>query len=86
MQGFEAGHIGVIIGPDLVNRNGKWIAQPKHNYSNDLRRKKPAEAIRYIKRIYRTLLSRGMQSCSVYCVDDETRSFIEARLIKTDEA
>jgi uncharacterized protein len=86
MQGFEAGHVGVIIGPDLVNRNGAWVAQPKHNYSNDLRRKKPEEAIRYIKRIYRTLLSRGMQSCSVYCVDDETRSFIESRLLNTDNA
>jgi len=85
MQGFEANHVGVIIGSDLVNRNGTWVAQPKRNYSNDLRRKQPTDAIRYIKRIYRTLLSRGMQSCSVFCVDDETRGYIESRLLKCDD-
>jgi len=81
MQGFEMQHIGVIIGPDLVRRNDSWIAQPGQNFSNGLRRKDPAAAQPYIKRIYRTLLSRAMNSCSVYCVDEGTKVFISSRLL-----
>jgi hypothetical protein len=82
MQGFEARHVGVIIGPDLVRRNGEWIAQPQYNYSNGLRRRHRDMALPYIKRIYRTLLSRAMNSCSVFCVDEETRQYFESRLIR----
>lgn len=81
VQGFETKHIGVIIGPDLIMRNGTWIAQAKQNHSNSIRRCLPAQALPYIKQIYRTLLSRGIQSCRVYCVDSETRNSIESRLI-----
>ena len=38
-------------------------------------------ALPYIKRIYRTLMSRGMRSCSVFCVDEETRFFLESSLL-----
>jgi len=76
VQGFETQHVGVIVGPDLVNRDGRWVAQPQRNFSNNLRRQTPAVALPYIKRIYRTLLSRCMQSCSVYCADEETRDFL----------
>jgi hypothetical protein len=81
VQGFEAKHVGVVFGPDLVIRNGVWHAQPRHNFSNNLRRKSADVALPYIKRIYRTLLSRGIYSCSIYCVDDETRHYIESRII-----
>jgi uncharacterized protein len=80
VQGFETSHVGVIIGPDLVNRNGEWIAQPRFNFSNHLRRQAPSVALPYLKRIYRTLLSRCMRSCSVYCTDDETRYYLETHL------
>jgi DUF2075 family protein len=69
VQGFETQHVGVILGPDLVVRNGRWSAQPDMNYSNSLRRKPPDVALPYLKRIYRTLLSRPMESCSVFCMD-----------------
>lgn len=82
MQGFETKHAGVIFGPDLVVRGGKWVADPRRNFSNDLRGRSPGVALPYLKRIYRTLLSRSMSSCSVYCVDDETRHYLESRLIK----
>lgn len=81
MQGFEMKHMGIIIGPDLVVRDGKWVAQPDANYSNGLRKKDPAVALPYIKRIYRTLLSRATHSCSVYCIDEETRKFIATKLL-----
>ncbi|MBK8232078.1 MAG: DUF2075 domain-containing protein [Candidatus Eisenbacteria bacterium] len=81
VQGFETGHVGVIVGPDLVRRRGAWLADPKQNYANKLRGQSPAAALPYIKRIYRTLLSRGMESCTVYCVDEETREFLRSRLL-----
>jgi hypothetical protein len=39
------------------------------NFSNGLRAKPPGVALPYLKRIYRTLLSRATQSCSIICVD-----------------
>jgi hypothetical protein len=72
VQGFETRHVGVILGPDLVVRDGVWIAEPRKNFSNGLRGKPPDVVLPYLKRIYRTLMSRAMRSCSVYCVDGET--------------
>lgn len=82
VQGFEMGHVGVIIGPDLVVRDGRWVAAPRKNYSNSLRAKPPEVALPYLKRIYRTLLSRPTQSCSVYCVDEETRLYVAAHTVR----
>jgi hypothetical protein len=82
VQGFEMDHVGVILGPDLVIRAGRWVAQPERNFSNGLRRKAPEVALPYLKRIYRTLLSRPMKSCSVYCVDPETQTYLAAQVIR----
>lgn len=82
VQGFETRHVGVIIGPDLQNRRGVWVADPRQNYANRLRAQPPPVALPYIKRIYRTLLSRGMESCSVYCVDEGTKAFLASRLLE----
>jgi DUF2075 family protein len=34
-----------------------------------------------IKNTYRTLMTRGMKSCSVYCTDEETREYLRTALI-----
>lgn len=85
VQGYETQHVGVIIGRDMVYRRGKWIAQPRENFKNILRARPPEIALPYLKRIYRTLFSRAMQSCSVFCLDEETREFIESRIVKAPE-
>ncbi len=82
VQGFEMQHVGVIVGPDLIVRNGRWVADPRKNFSNGLRAKPPDVALPYLKRIYRTLLSRATQSCSVFCVDEETRGYIASRIVR----
>lgn len=82
VQGFETQHVGVIIGPDLVRRGDEWLAQPRNNYSNALRTQPPRVVLPYIKRIYRTLLSRAIQSCTVYCTDAETRRYLDETLIR----
>jgi uncharacterized protein len=82
VQGFEMDHVGVIVGPDLVIRNGEWVAEPRKNFRNALRAKRPEVALPYLKRIYRTLLSRPMRSCRVFSTDDETRAFIASQIVR----
>jgi hypothetical protein len=82
VQGFEMDHAGVIIGPDLVIRGGTWVADPRKNFRNGLRAKRPDIALPYLKRIYRTLLSRPMRSCRVFSTDDETREYIAGQLVR----
>ncbi|MBK6291703.1 MAG: DUF2075 domain-containing protein [Ignavibacteria bacterium] len=87
-QGLELDHIGVIIGPDLVVRNGKIITDATKRSSNDnsmrgyksLFKQDPKAAIKkadlLIKNTYRTLMSRGRISCTVYSEDEETREWL----------
>ena len=91
-QGLEVDYVGVIIGPDLVVRNGKVITNPDkraetdkslHGYKRDLKEnpkeaKKKVDAI--IKNTYRTLMTRGMKGCYVYFVDKETRDYFKSRM------
>ncbi|OGQ93979.1 MAG: AAA family ATPase [Deltaproteobacteria bacterium RIFOXYD12_FULL_57_12] len=92
-QGLEVDYIGVIVGPDLVVRNGTVITLPGERASTDksihgwkaLSKENPAiantrlDAI--IKNTYRTLMTRGQKGCYVYFVDDETRQFFAKRIM-----
>ena len=94
-QGLEVDYIGVIVGPDLVVRNGTVITLPGERPSTDrsihgwkaLFKENPAIAtIRLdaiIKNTYRTLMTRGQKGCYVYFVDDETRQFFANRIVST---
>jgi len=91
-QGLEMDYVGVIIGPDLVVRDGKIITDPNERAKTDKSlfgykkafasdpeiASKKAEAI--IKNTYRTLLTRGMKGCYVYCTDKETQEYFKAAL------
>ncbi len=86
-QGLEVDYIGVIIGDDLIVRNGKVIANPAARARTDkslagyktmlkthpVQAQKKAEQI--IKNTYRTLMTRGMKGCYVYCTDAETGEY-----------
>ena len=88
-QGLEVDYIGVIVGEDLVVRNGKIIADPSKRASSDssvkgykrLMKEKPIETKEMIdlviKNTYRTLMTRGMKGCYVYFVDEETREYFK---------
>jgi uncharacterized protein len=43
-------------------------------------KKAAAEADLIIKNTYRTLMTRGMKGCYVYCSDEETAAYFRARL------
>ena len=91
-QGLEVDYIGVIIGPDMVARNGKIITRPEERASSDKsisgwksKMREDPEATKMhldaiIKNTYRTLMTRGQKACYVYFVDAETRQYFESRL------
>ena len=91
-QGLELDYVGVIIGPDLVVRNGRVVTVPERRARSDkslsgLRilaardtKEAAAEADRIIKSTYRTLLTRGLRGCYVYCVDPELAAYLRSRL------
>jgi hypothetical protein len=83
-QGLDLSYVGVLIGPDLVVRNGRVITRPEHRdqYDNTIKGWKKrskedpegTEAITdaIIKNTYRTLMSRGMRGCYIFSDDPET--------------
>lgn len=91
-QGLEVDYIGVIVGKDLVVRNGQIITDASKRDSFDksvrgykkLLKEDPANAKRaldlIIKNTYRTLMTRGMKGCYVYFVDRETEEYFRKYL------
>lgn len=91
-QGLELDYVGVIIGPDLIVRDGKIITDAKKRATTDkslsgynkLFKENPEKARiiadMIIKNTYRTLLTRGMKGCYVYCTDIETQTYFKNRL------
>jgi DUF2075 family protein/molybdopterin biosynthesis enzyme MoaB len=91
-QGLELDYIGVIIGDDLVIRDGKLITNPKKRAKTDtslkgykkLLKTDPASATKkadlIIKNTYRTLMTRGMKGCYVYFTDKETEEYFKQML------
>lgn len=87
-QGLELDYVGVIIGPDLRFENGRIVTDVKQRSSNDnsikgikqLLKKAPEEAQitadRIIKNTYRTLMTRGMKGCYVYCCDEPLAEYL----------
>jgi DUF2075 family protein len=88
-QGLEVDYIGVIVGPDLVIRDGRVrtnaMARDRHDKSikglKSRMRDEPVAAARaadlIVKNTYRTLMTRGMKGCFVHCVDEETREYFK---------
>ena len=78
-QGFEYQWSGVIIGPDLIARDGRLITNRAEFKDPNFRSRKTvsdAEADRLIRNTYKVLLTRGMRGTIVYAVDAETRAFL----------
>lgn len=90
-QGLEVDVIGVIVGPDLMVRDGRVVTDPARRASSDnslkgfkkLAKADPDGATqladRLIKNTYRTLMTRGMKGCWVYCTDAETAAWFRSR-------
>lgn len=91
-QGLEVDYIGVILGDDILYREGELITVPENRSSQDKtihgykkRRKEfPEETEETLRKIilntYKTLMTRGMKGCYVYFVDEETREYFKSRM------
>ncbi len=88
-QGLETDYVGVIIGPDMIVRDGKIITRPERRAKTDASLKgfkkafkeNPKAALEraglIIKNTYRTLMTRGMKGCYVFSVDKETNDYFK---------
>ncbi|MBR2670165.1 MAG: DUF2075 domain-containing protein [Solobacterium sp.] len=89
-QGLEFDYVGVIIGPDLRYENGHIVTDYTKRASSDqsvkgikkIAKENPKKAEKLadeiIKNTYRTLLTRGMKGCAVYCCDEGLREYIKS--------
>ena len=82
-QGFEYDWNGVIIGPDLVWRDGRFISNRAANRDPDFRNRNTVSDARFdalVRNVYKVLLTRGMVGTVIHSTDAETRTALR-RLI-----
>lgn len=91
-QGLEFDYIGVIVGDDIRYENGAVITDYTKRAKTDqslkgivkLMKISPeiaiARADEIIKNTYRTLMTRGMKGCYVYCTDPGMQEYLKSRL------
>lgn len=94
-QGLELDYVGVIIGDDILVRNGILTTNPHARASTDksisgfkkLLKSDPQLAMRktesIIKNTYKTLMTRGQKGCFIYCKDLETRNYFKSFLTES---
>jgi len=94
-QGLELDYVGVIIGPDLLVRNGKIITDATKRAPSDksvfgykkMLKEDPERALALgdmiIKNTYRTLMTRGMKGCYVFSVDPETQQYFRTASLES---
>jgi len=81
-QGLELDYVGVIVGPDLAFSGGKFLTHPSKRSRQDRTLKgyasaqekhgdTPDRSDAIIRNTYKTLMTRGMKGCFVYCSDIE---------------
>lgn len=88
-QGLELDYVGVIIGPDLVVREGSVVADASKRARQDITvkglkkmAKEDPERARHlgdliVRNTYRTLMTRGQKGCFVFSEDPETRKYFQ---------
>jgi uncharacterized protein len=77
-QGFEYDWNGVILGPDLVWRDDRWVVQRAATKDPGLRGVDDADADRLLRNVYKVLLTRGMIGTVIHSVDPETQGLLES--------
>jgi len=89
-QGLDLDYVGVIVGNDFAIRDGVAVIDISKRASADrsvhgykkLLKEKPDEATRMgeliVKNTYRTLMTRGLKGCSLFCTDEETNRYFRS--------
>lgn len=76
-QGFEYDWNGVIFGPDLVWRSGRWEGNLAGSKDPAMRGVSPEQFDVLIKNTYKVLLTRGLVGTILYSVDAETQNHLK---------
>lgn len=91
-QGLEFDYVGVIIGDDLIVRDGVVMTDYRKRARTDqslrgigkLLKENPEKAMKVadeiIRNTYRTLMTRGQKGCFVYCTDKELEEYLRKRI------
>jgi len=75
----------VILGPDLLFRDGRPVIGRKANKDPDLGKSMTDEgAGALVRNIYRVLLTRGMEGAALHSADAETQGFLRG-LVSAEE-
>ncbi|MFI5560796.1 DNA/RNA helicase domain-containing protein [Amycolatopsis japonica] len=77
-QGFEYDYGGVILGPDLLWRDDRWITDPAATRDDALDSAMAADVDLWVRRTYRVLLTRATAGTVLYSTDAETRALLHA--------
>lgn len=87
-QGLEFDYVGVIVGKDLSFNFDSYSYSTNFNEYKDTVGKKgmkdrPKELNKYVRNIYKTLMTRGMKGCYVYFMDKNVEKYFKERLDAT---
>ena len=78
-QGFEYDWSGVIIGPDLLARDGKMVSVREANRDPAFRNRNAVSDHEFdvlVRQVYKVLLTRGMRGTVLYATDHQTRRLL----------
>ena len=93
-QGLELDYVGVIIGPDFMIEDGQLVTNPDgrastdvslHGYKKEMKENPDSatsKADKIIRNTYRTIMTRGMKGCYIYCTDPEVASYFQQRMTR----
>lgn len=91
-QGLELDYVGVIIGSDFKIEDGILVTNPAgraatdvslHGYKKEFKTNPESaekKADQIIRNTYRTLMTRGMKGCYVYCTNIEVADYFKKLL------
>lgn len=91
-QGLEFDYVGVIIGDDLRFEENQVITDYTKRASTDqslkgikkMYKEAPEKALKLadeiIKNTYRTLMTRGMKGCYIYCTDQQLQQYLKGAI------
>ena len=96
-QGLELDYVGVIIGDDIRYENNKIVTDVLKRANTDksvsgfktyLKNNKTQaliDADQIIKNTYRTLMTRGMKGCYIYCVDKALNEYFKQLIANSEQ-
>ena len=96
-QGLEFDYVGVIIGDDIRYEDGHIITDYTKRAKTDqsikgIKKIAKEEGIEEAKRLtdaiikntYKTLMTRGLKGCYIYCTDKNLAEYLKSRLNQKD--